>query len=154
MEASKILYPGRDILLEDLGLTVTVYPMGYKHMKKFTGKIADALSIIGRTSYPKGADQAAVMKAVMSNITPFLMTNLLELVEECTVFNIQGVTMEDLPQWHLPVIIEAWLLESFGEEKKWKPWVTALENVLEKFTGSKTSLLATFSSSSSSPDTQ
>lgn len=60
---------------------------------------------------------------------------------------------DDLPHDVLPPILDAWIVESFASEARWRPWVAAIDKAVEKATGQPFSTLETLSSLRSPPDT-
>lgn len=150
------LFPGKsvDLTVGDITVTAVVYPLGFKHLRRFSREVTGALLAIVGTSVPKDLDkdkQAAFGGRVMMQLIPYAIDNLLDLVKECVVFKEKGVTIDDMPHWHVATLVELWAIESFGEEKKWRPWLAAVENVHAQVTGKKKTISEIFSSSSSSP---
>lgn len=134
------LYPGREVEVADGRATAVVYPMGIRHLKKFSSKIGTVLSALSRVPVPVGAPKERVAGIYAAYAGPLVIEHLLELIEECTKLKFvneageeEQISLDDLPQYDLPALVETWLEESFGEEKKWKPWITATEKLLNKF---------------------
>ena len=152
-EALNILLPGESFK-SDVGATVTVYPMGVVHLKRFAGQIATALSIIGKTQYRKGASQKEIGAQIAAAIAPFLISEAMDLLEACVKIDPSEVKFQELPHWDVPVVVQMWLEASFGDEKKWRPWVTAIDVAMTKVTGTKFSTLEMLSKPSSQQATQ
>lgn len=144
----KTLLPGESFT-SDVGVDVTVYPMGVVHLKKFSNQIATAMSIVGRTPIKKGASQKEIGGQIAATLAPFLLTEAMDLIEACVKISEKSVKFDDLPHWDMPKIVELWIEQSFGDEKKWRPWVTAIDRAVTKATGSPFSILEMLSSSSS-----
>ncbi len=128
----RVLFPGRPIALS--GYEATVYPMGVKHVRKFLERvlaIADAIGIVARR--PDESERQHVER-ISAELIPFALKNAFDIISECVVLP-DGAKLDDVPQWDLPPIVEAWIYESFGEEKKWRPWVALLESALARFSG-------------------
>ncbi len=151
MDSEKVLHPGTEIELDNGGIA-KVFPLGFRHLSKFTKEISKALAVIQNIPLKPGSKEEDINRAVMTAMIPYILENLLGLVAECVKIEDSDVALEDLPHWNVPPIIEAWLIESFGERKKWEPWIQALENLLERFTGKRPQILETLSNSFSSAD--
>ena len=155
LQSAKPLFPGTRIKLEDgIDLEITVYPLGVKHVKKFTDDIARIVNASQRIKVEKGGDQKKIAEQFVMGLVPIIMTDALDLVKECTVIEPQGAaTFDELPHWVLPGIADAWIQESFGEEKKWRPWVTLIEKTITRVTGKPFSISEIWSKASSQTDT-
>lgn len=151
----KVLYPGVEVVLES-GAVAKVFPLGFKHIRKFSTQISGALLTLMNQKIPANiakdpAAAKAFQDAMFAKIVPYVLTNLLDLLEDCVV--LEGAKVEDLPHWEVAKITEVWVIESFGEEKKRRPWVAAVENIFAQVTGEKRQISEIFSPSSSSPAT-
>jgi len=159
-DSLKPLFPGRNVELDVNGtkVLVTVYPLGFRHLRRFSKDVTGAVMAIVGTKVPENlksdpAAAAAFSQRVMMQLVPYAIDNLLDLVAECVTFETPDVVIDDLPHYCVAPIIEAWLLESFGEEKKWRPWLATVENVYAQVTGKQKKITEIFSSASSSPAT-
>lgn len=126
-------------------LKVEVFPLGITHLRQFNRQLEAII--------PKIASQVDLSKLkehgeeaiadIMPILAPMILTDLLDLVNACT----KGVDLLNsyVPHWILPQIIERWLLESFGDAKKLKPWVSAVETLMAKMTGTKLGIWDTLS---------
>lgn len=152
---ARVIGKGTEVAIPETGVKVTVYPMGLGHLRKFSASLGDAVGILGRVDVSKDADEDAILSALLPQLVPYVLTHLTELVEECVVIEPDEITLEQLPHWDLPPIVEAWIDASFGSKKKWAPWLTAIENLVRKITGKEmdllTKLTSAMPSSSSSP---
>lgn len=139
----RVMFPGVEIPIElpDGPLMVTVYPVGIRQMKKFVTAIAGAVGIIRGMDFNKDGTTDQHLKQILPHLVPIILNDLFGLVKECTV----GIDIEELPHWLVAPIVEAWVMESFGEEKKIRPWIQMFENLTEKATGQKTEIWATLS---------
>lgn len=146
-----VLFPGKVVPIGDTGLTATVYPLGFIHLRKFTSSIAGVIFQLLAIKVPKDADQKAKTSIYIAQMVPFILQNALELFTECV--KIKGGKLDDLPHWEVPPLIELWVIESFGEERKWRPWVTSVEKIVTQMTGKPFRLSESLSSFSSSADT-
>lgn len=149
-ETQKALFPGVPITLE-CEVTVKVYPMGFRHVKKFSRSITNAMSALGTISW--NAPETELGAQIAGLFGPYVLENMIDLVFECCEIvkgeNEPDIKLEQIPHWELPAIIEVWLKENFGEPKKWKPWVQTIESAVRKATGkdlSITDLLSKLSS--------
>lgn len=151
------LFPGRKVTIPETGIVAHVYPLGWRHMRDFASTIATATQIIMLGVAPGEQDPNKVATAAISRAMPFILEKGLDLVAECIRLEAPGVdakqlgeiTIDDLPHWAAPLIVEAWLEESFGDEMRRDPWIAATERAIEKVTGRKVSILGTLSSFSS-----
>lgn len=149
LDAMKAMFPGREIPIElpDGAIMATVYPVGINQMKKFVTAIAGAVGIIRGMDFNKEGSTDDHLKQMLPHLVPIVLNDLLGLVKECTV----GVDLDALPHWLVAPIVEAWVMESFGEEKKIRPWIQMFENLTLKATGKKTEIWATLSNTLSQP---
>lgn len=138
------LYPGRPVPLQ-CGLSVTVYPIGYRHLKKFSGLIGRGLAMLAdQAGSLSGAEDGVRARVVMQSLLPLVLADGLELLGECV-----DTKLDDLPHWEIAPLAEAWVLESFGQENKYRPWLQAIENTVSNFTGKPFSISETLSKLSS-----
>ncbi len=145
----RALFPGQTVVIEIEGsepIVVEISPVGFKHIRKYGAFIATALSSLSNVS---GDNQ----RATVAHMVPVMMTNGLGLLADCVRLEKSLLSIEDLPHHYLPAIIEAWLIESFFGERKWKPWVTMVENLVQKYTGETPQILEKISSYFSPQDT-
>lgn len=137
---TKVLNPGTQVLIGEGGEAVvaTVHPMGRAHMAQFAGNIAGVLRhVMSMKVDPNDKDMQA---AVVMQLLPIVLADLMDLVGACTTFDHEGLTIDDLPHYMLPELAETWIVESFGEERKWRPWVTVVERLTKRFTGKELNL--------------
>jgi len=158
---SRRIFPGRVVEFEEgaVEFKVRVYPPGFQHFELFSTRIAAAVGLIANMDLrgaTTGSGAQDFAKRVIQQVGPIVLSDLLGLVRECCVVEIDGhpeATLDDLPHWHLASVVEAWIEESFLEERKWRPWLGALERLISKATGQPFSISETLSSRSSSPAT-
>lgn len=128
------MFPGRVVTIEsDTGdkIEVRVYPLGVAHIPRYKTMIESALrSGLAEWNRP-GASPTDIAAAVL----PVLAAEGLDLLKLCT----EGVDLDNprLPAWVLPKILVEFLDESFGTEKKARPWVDILDWAIQKATGGK-----------------
>lgn len=145
----KVLAPGR--LVEVPGFCkAKVYAIGPRHLKKYGKEVGQAMAALIQIAIKPGVD---VKIQLIMQMVPWVMSNCLDLVEECTKLQDPAVTWDALPHWALPEIIRAWLLENFDEEYKWGPWVAVAEQALKSVTGRTVEISETLSKLSSLLDT-
>lgn len=141
---AKILVPGTKVG------EFTVYPVGIKHVKKFTAALTRAIAMVLNHPALKMVD-GKVADSSVQELMPTLLNiatgDLLDLVLECTT----PTPPDSLPHWVLPDLATAWLEESFlrDPEKQLRPWVQAMETLLVKLTGKPMSIWEIFSKFSS-----
>lgn len=163
-DALSPLFPGREVELEvelPTGRSIvvaTVYPLGFRHLRRFSKDVTGAINAVVGMRVPENlrsdpAAAAAFTNRVLMQLVPYAIDNLLDLVKECVVFKDGVAEVDDLPHWHVATLVEAWIIESFGEEKKWRPWIAAVENVYAQVTGNRKKITEIFSRDSSSPAT-
>lgn len=145
----KTLFPGRELEIEGLSDPLTIYPLGISHISKFNAAIEGLLPRIA--SQVDLSSIGSAMKDLLPMITPILLGEALDLVDECVV----GLELKDplIPHWILPQVVEAWIEESFIGEGKIEPWIQAIERTIEKMTGEKLEISEMFSNFSSPQDT-
>lgn len=132
-----------------------VYPLGLRHLRKFNKKFEELIPILGEIFVPKEAekDDVQIIKSVVAAIGPKLVEDFFELLEDCIVFpDSEDLTLEHLPHYELAPVAEKWILVSFGEERKYSPWIRAIDNVVQRFTKKPFSITAIFSKRSSQTD--
>ena len=151
-----VLFPGTRVEVETPKgkLAWTVYPVGFRKMRKFSAGIGRALSAFGAVQVKPGASFEEHVKQMLPAMLPVAMEHLLDLIAECCVPD-TGVDIDvlDLPHWHAVPIIEAWFNESFGSSEKIRPLVAAVERAAKKITGKPVDLWGTLSQLSSGPAT-
>lgn len=146
----RALFPGQTLDLQvDEGVTlpIEISPVGFRHIKRYGAFIATALASLSRLD--KDADQ----DVTIAHLVPVILTNGLGLLEDCVKVRGHKIGLEDLPHEYLPPIVETWLLESFFGERKWKPWVTMVENLMTHYTGENPKILEKLSAYFSRPAT-
>ncbi len=133
---------------------IDVLPLGFRHLRTFSDKITTALGIVGSMSLPAGQSPEQLGKAIMMRAAPLLMGDLFELLRECVVITKPvTVKLDDLPHWLVPKIVTTWLELSFGDPKKWRPWIGAIDQAMTSLTRQPFSILATVQQAVSRPDT-
>lgn len=145
----KALFPGVEVPLE-CGLNATVYPLGVTHLKKFSKQITRVFAIFAAQKVDANIDAKSLAIAVV----PTLLEEAMDLIQECTTMDIP---FERLPHWELPKLAEAWVIESFGEEHKFRPWVEVIQKAAQKAgvnADSISEMLSNFSSPQDTPSSQ
>lgn len=118
---------------EDVEVKATVFPVGVQHVQQFSEKVVGALGVLNKTAVSINAGDEAVAASVVQSLLPYALENLMDVIDRCVRFNVPGMSISDLPHYVFPTIIEAWIVESFGTEEKWRPWVAALDRVMTRF---------------------
>jgi hypothetical protein len=135
-------YPGQEVEI-DWGsgtIKVMVFPAGVSQIKKFSRALAYLVKELTSTPLVKddeGKYTLASLERLVPVITDLLVTDLLDLVLECCKPKL------DFKHWHIPQLTVAWLIENFGEEKKLRPWVQAVERMIYQTTGERVQLWQT-----------
>ncbi len=125
--------PGRQVATE--AGPCTVYPLGVIHIRQFKQRLSAALQFALGKVGRKGATEEELGNDLVAVLVPHLVDELLDLLEDCVRFERDGVRVAALPHWDLPVIAEAWLRESFDEERKRRPWVQAVREAVSRMAG-------------------
>lgn len=121
----KAICPGREVDLEGLEFKVRVYPAGLNQLRQFSSYTGKVVSVLAKLdSLPKTEE---AMKELLPSIIDLFTGEMLALVTAC----VSPTLPPNMPHWFMPPIIEAWLIESFADESKWRPWKQALERVKE-----------------------
>jgi len=154
----KALFPGREIKVTvgDVPLTFVIAPVGFKHIKRYGAFIATAITNLASMSVTKSEVEGGgnIEAAIVAHLVPAVMANGMNLLEECVSIPGHAIKVEDLPYEFLPPLIEAWLEESFFGERKWSPWISMIEKLILKSTGTALNLSGKISSFFSSTDIQ
>ncbi len=155
--ALAVLFPGELVPL-DLGNGKTgsarVFPLGFRHLRTFAKQITGALAVVGNMQLPAEDDPAKMGKAIMMTAAPLLLGDLFVLLKECVVIEDPAtLSLDDLPHWLVPDIVAAWLELSFGDPKKWKPWIAAIDQAMTALTRQPFSISETVRSAVSAPAT-
>ena len=144
------LPPGKPRIV-DLGdgVTARVYPMGLAHVREFYNEIGLVLGSVLGMLRPGELQRDGAHEHIVVMSLPLITQHLMGLVNKCVAIDGRdgAVSIDDLPHWDLPQILHAWAMENFGEERKWRPWVEAVESVLQQITGERISILETLSKS-------
>ena len=145
-EAASIIVPGRIVALKsEEGLTATVYPIGFRHLQRFTKvvlEVADniALSLQKLETKEESLSDEQRNAVMLQQLAPMLLREGLSLVGDCVV--IEGdrwkIDHDDpskcLPHWDIAVLVGAWIEENFGDESLLDPWKATFEDVKGKLT--------------------
>ena len=125
-----VIFPGRELTLK-CGLKAKVFPLGLVHLKKFSKALTTTvMSIAQSMKLTPGANSKTIGEQVLTEALPYMTEDLFGLLTECVEIhnpdpNGEVISLEDLPHWEIPPIIQAWFEESFDDESKWRPWMTA-----------------------------
>jgi len=140
------LFPGRVIVLDEKRkLTAIVFPPGLGHVRSFSRDVVGAaMALMKAVADAKKSDDATQrMVSVMTTMVPYVLTNAMDLVGKCTRIEcpgLTGLTLDKLPHWCAPPVVEAWIEEAFGDDTKVRPWKAAIESLMSKSTGKKFSI--------------
>lgn len=131
---AKALVPGRTIFIE--GHEITVYPAGVRHAGRLFTKVIGVLEQASTMKREASETEAEHAQRILQGIVPFALKHALDIVGECTVLP-KGADFDHLPHYFLAPIVKAWIEESFGEEKKWRPWLALVEEAATRLNGGK-----------------
>lgn len=131
----RILFPGRNITIGEHAFVV--YPLGMAQVKRFGPRFAPLIDLLKKTPIDsiKGDEQQAIAKNIVTLITPFILNNMLDVIFDCVTFDGEKLKEEDvehIPHYYLPIIIEAWISESFIGEDKLRPWIEVIERLTKE----------------------
>ena len=121
------MFPGRAVDLGG-GVTVIVKPLRYRDIRKFAERISAVIpDMLGLAALAEKKDVPMEEwgRQLQNTLGPFLLNDLLELVNDCT-----DADLADAPHWLLPKIITAWIEETFGDPTKLTVWDEAIRSVL------------------------
>lgn len=153
---------GKKVSLSE-GRAAYVFPVGFRHLSKFTIQIQKAIRNLMAIEVPKSSTKETMQRILALESLPIIMNDLMGLVEDTTVLGLldqddvfhreEEMEFDELPHWDVPKMLEEWFELSFGEERKWNPWISAIEKAILRLTGSKVSLKEMFFKASSSSAT-
>jgi hypothetical protein len=158
-------YPGTEVQLTfakgETPLTVKVYPIGIRQLRKFTFQITTAMQTFASSGIEitQDADGKINMapgawKQLAPMAVDIIIRDLLDLVEECVRFpEDEEGGFDSLFHWHVPLIVEAWIKENFDSEEKLNPWIEAVQTILSRLLGEQAPTLNITSLLSSLKDT-
>lgn len=181
-QSLRAVFPCRQIQVQVPGsgpIDVKVYPLGVVHIREFSDAVARVIArgsqdpelaaVLSKIMASRGEDEVVAPlpdgsmppakaeppandNVVLLRLAPIAIAELLPLINRC----LDGIDIEDegCPHWVVAPVIEAWISESFGDEKKVRPWADAVDAALEKMTGRRIQLWQTLSSSLRRADTQ
>ena len=155
---AKALVPGRTLEID--GHEITVFPAGICHSGKLFTKVVGVLQSAAEMKARPGESVRDHGDRVVNDMIPFAIRNALDIIKDCVELP-NRADFDRLPHYFLPPIAQAWIEESFGEEKKWRPWLALVEEAATRLNGGKPiqmseiwskalSLLASASATSSS----
>lgn len=134
LEKLLVLVKGQRVELKEFGCAVTVYPIGPRQLSVFAQQVGGAVAFVAKASLKIGSDPGL---EYLTQMVPYVMCNMMECMESCVVVEPKEVQFGQLPHWELPPVIEAWLRINFDSPKKWVPWLTVVETIIEETTGKK-----------------
>ena len=142
------VFPGKPVKIESLGIDAMVYPLGFCHLDQFSKDIVGMITSLMRidTSKLGGMTKEAMAAAIAQHAVPIILESGVMLIDECVVIEVPGneefetvkLSIKDLPHWEAPALIEEWIIESFGTEDKWRPWLEAVNRVVRQVTNDQT----------------
>ena len=164
----RVLFPGSKIPVqtqEGSTIDVWVFPHGVGHIRKFKEAMERVFVRIGALKlapmeFPEDlngmtAQQWAMVTIAgaknLPQIALVVIDELLDLLAEC----VKGIDIKstECPIWVLPEVALAWLMETFGDEKKARPWINMVEQNIKKTTGTDMGLWELLSKRSSAQAT-
>mgnify|MGYP001557853467 CR=1 FL=1 len=152
-EDFRTFFPGIKIQLSDR-LSVEVFPIGTKHLEKFSEQVGVIIGIIASENLEKTIDPltqketldvAAIVKRAAPQIIKYCSTHALDLLQECCFFEPVQFPIRELPHYKLPPILAAFIDQSFGSGDKLRPWVEVVELALSRIAGQRVEIWETLS---------
>ena len=157
------LLPGEKVHIKTFGVDAKVFPLGVTHLKRFSTDIVGILHALMRANINPGEDSKVQVGALARHAIPLVLQSGLALLDECVVLKVPSgkdgvadiqLSIDDLPHWEVPPLIQSWILQSFDTKEKRDPWVEAVNRVVRQVTNDETfSILETASKLSSPADT-
>lgn len=131
------LFPGTSIEIyvnETKSIKIGIRPMPIIHFRKFKTSITRALDKLNKN----GGESLKLDTMILPLVAEIAADELMDIVNEC----VDGIdlTSDYCPQWIFPEIVKVWIFESFGSEKKLRPWIDLLDEILNKVTKQKVGL--------------
>lgn len=146
------LFPGTPVRVgtEQKHIIIRVRPVTLADMQEFQEALTACLLRSGPawTAIQNEESNIKFVPMLAQIFTPFLLTDLLGLVNRCCDHDIKN-----LPHFALADIIDAWLMESFGEPKKSEPWKALLTNLTTAFKLDPAAIWKTLTTDSGDGDT-
>ena len=135
----EIMFPGRTVMVEgeaDREIKVRIKPMPIRHFRDFKKAINDAIDRVSSSPAFTGDTEGFNWSKDMLPVFVDVATDqLLDMINECC----EGIDLlsDNCPIWVFPTVVKEWIMESFGSEKKIRPWIDLVEEVLERATGNR-----------------
>lgn len=146
---------GRTVELRGGKIEVAVFPLGYRHVQRFSQLMSEQLpNMLAARVHPDATQKEMIQAVAMNSITT--MTDVVqEFLESCVrVDRPEGGEFSELIKMSdLSELLEVWLDISFEGDNPLDPFLKVLENLIRKLTGKSISMKEMLSSSLSSPDT-
>lgn len=131
-----------------------VFSLGLHELQAVLSHTSTCTQIVAALTGLRGKGQEQFRATILGTALPLLASEGIDLVASTVTFTEpEGMTMQDVPHWELPLLLDAFIQHNFGEERKWRPWVAAVESWLSRITGEAVSILGTPSNSSAKPAT-
>lgn len=129
----EILNPGTAVEIKRNGavvLTAKVYEVGVEHLRKYPAMIGGAIAVLVTLGVKKGGPGKPIGPQYLTGMLPYVLANMTPLIVETTKLEPAGaIAIEKLPHHDLAEIAKAWMIENFGTEEKWGPWVAVADQV-------------------------
>lgn len=117
-----------------------VYPVGLKHFRKFTSTMSSVLLTVARQSgislkdIENGKLTPDKLGGLVPLLLPIVISDMMDIVLDCCN---PKPKEEDIIHWEVPQLAMAWLEVSFLDdpEKKLRPWVQAVETLIQRLVG-------------------
>ena len=125
------LFPDHSIQVTE-EVQIKVYPLGVRHLSKFSNKLTWIFSEIGKiTVTQKGADESSeafqgrVGKELLSSLGPILLTELLDLLSECCEVIYKGKKTKEIES------LQARIRATRNDIVQYRARIIALEGILK-----------------------
>ena len=162
------MLPKGELAKLDHDRAVVVFPVAFKHLSRFSTQITSVLQKLAGVEVSRSASAEQKRATLVLAAIPLIAQELLGLIEATTVTGVVDErdkfhmvpegdeaheAIADLPHWELPEVVEKWFDLSFGQPRKYRPWLAVAEKAIAKLTGQKISISEMFSKHLSSQDT-
>lgn len=139
----RVLFPGRMIPLTSDSSPesphIFVYPVSIKQIGEYIDGLqelfANHVDFSKLRKLPNGSTDPSSIKDAMPKIAPMLVASLWKLIRECCTPD-----PEQLPHEFIELVCEAWILENFAEEKRYRPWAAMIQKLIERLFGRSISI--------------
>lgn len=146
-----VIFPAREVVFGSAPTEVRIKVRGIElaDLREFQHKVVKVFTEADQfwDALRTKADGLVVGRVIVSTLTPFVLTDLFELVQRCCSHK-----LDRLPHYALAQVTDAWLMESFGSPERFKPWMELAKNLSTAFSSDGVrGILGTLSQPSDKP---